>query len=248
MSATTRDRPGQGQRRTDRGADPLGGRPKGGDKEPRRSGPRSLAAAIFGRTHPTGADGSHACTLVWIDAREAVIIRWDGGGIEIDRLESDVPAHHRATGHVRHDPTMRHGGGGGSQTAGEPHRLEHLARFVAQAASHVSPDDDLIVLGPGTVREHFERYVRVADRRRGCLRDITGEASPRRTDRQLAARLRHAVGADPRRREVGGHRWTEPPVEQPSGRMTLGPRRVVEKRSARPSRRTTVSGGEPDGE
>lgn len=95
-------------------------------------------------------------TLVWIDAREAVIVRWQHDRPRLERVESEVPAHHRATGHVRHDPGVRHGGGGPPQTAGEPHRLEHLDRFVEQIANRLPPGDDLLILGPGTVRERLE--------------------------------------------------------------------------------------------
>ncbi|HSL76351.1 MAG TPA: hypothetical protein VK867_05360, partial [Candidatus Limnocylindrales bacterium] len=56
--------------------------------------------------------------LVWIDAREATIVRVSGDGATVRRLESEVPAHHRSTGHVRHEPSVRHGGGR-DQSAGE---------------------------------------------------------------------------------------------------------------------------------
>jgi hypothetical protein len=44
-------------------------------------------------------------TLVWIDSREAIIVRWLDGTARLERLESEVPAHHRATGHVRQHAT-----------------------------------------------------------------------------------------------------------------------------------------------
>jgi hypothetical protein len=157
------------------------------------------------------------CTLVWIDAREAVIVGWHGDSAQIERVGSDVPAHRRSTGHVRHDPATRHGGGGSPQSAGEPHRLEHLERFVDLVAARLPPDDDLIVLGPGTVREHLERHVREIDDRQGRVRDISAEPSPRRTERQLVARLRHVLDADPPRRTVGAYRWTKPPVDDTPG-------------------------------
>ena len=37
-------------------------------------------------------------TLVWLDAREAVVARWRDGAISLDRIESDVPPHRRGTG------------------------------------------------------------------------------------------------------------------------------------------------------
>ncbi len=172
---------------------------------------------------------SRPSTLVWIDAREAVIVRLQGKRASLERVESDVPAHHRSTGHVRHDPGVRHGGGGPPQTAGEPHRLEHLGRFVEQVARQLPEDDDLVILGPGTVREHLEHRVRELDERHGRSRGISCEAAARLTDPQLIARLRHEVGADLRRRTVGAYRWSDPSAHRPSGQVQLAPHRVVEK-------------------
>ena len=122
-------------------------------------------------------------TLVWIDSREAIIVRWLDGEVRLVRVESDVPAHHRATGHVRHDPTVRHGGGGISQTAGEPHRIEHLNRFVGQVAKRLQPGDDVLILGSGTVHERLERQLGQSGSHHGRHRRVACEASPRLTDR-----------------------------------------------------------------
>jgi hypothetical protein len=173
--------------------------------------------------------GTRPSTLVWIDAREAVIVRWQGAGARIERMASDVPAHHRATGHVRHDPSVRMGGGGPPQWASESHRLEHLDHFVEDVANLVAPDDDVLILGPGTVRERLERHLREGDEHHGRRRDLTCEASPPLTDRQLVARLRAVAGADPRRRTVGAYRWSKPPLQPKSGQVPAQPRRVVEK-------------------
>jgi hypothetical protein len=176
-----------------------------------------------------GDEVTRPSTLVWIDAREAVIVRWQEGRAGVERLASDVPAHHRSTGHVRHDPAVRQGGGGPPQTAGEPHRLEHLGQFIEEVASRLAPDDDLLILGPGTVHEHLERLIRERDQHHGRHRDMTCEASPPLTDRQLIARLRHMAGEDPRRRTVGAYRWSEPTLQRESGQVQVRPRRVVEK-------------------
>jgi hypothetical protein len=139
-------------------------------------------------------------TLVWIDARQAIVVSWLEDRAQVEKLESDVPDHRKSTGHVRHDSTMRHGGGGAPQTAGEPRREEYLDRFVALVAEHLPKDDDLLILGPGTTRERLERRVRELDQHHLHHRIVTTEASPPRTDRQLIARLRHLAGADPSRR------------------------------------------------
>jgi hypothetical protein len=176
-------------------------------------------------------DEARPTTIVWIDSREAIIVRLRKGRTRLERVASEVPAHRRATGHVRHEPAIRHGGGGSPQTAGEPHRLEHLKRFVTRVAGRLAPDDGLLVIGPGTVHERLARQVTESDKHRGHPRAIVCEASPPLSDRQLIARVRRSSGVEPRRRTVGAYRWTLPHEHLPSGRAHI-PRRV----SAKPSR------------
>ena len=180
----------------------------------------------MGTLMTTKANAHRASTLVWIDAREAVIIRMQGDRARIERVESEVPPHHQATGHVRHDPAIRHGGG--AQSAGEPHRIEHLNVFVGDIANRLAAGDDLLVLGAGTVHERLTRHLSESDGHHGRHREIACEASLRLTDRQLIARLRRFSGSEPRMRSVGAYRWSEAPVHRPSGQAHL-PRRVVDK-------------------
>jgi hypothetical protein len=175
------------------------------------------------------SDDGRSATLVWIDAREAVIVRRHGDRARIVRVESEVPAHHRATGHVRHDPAVRHGGGGSPQSAGEPHRIEHLNRFVGDIVNRLGPDDDLLILGPGTVRERLARQLASSDRHHGRHRDIACESSPPMTDRQLIARLHMFEGVEPRRHTVGAYRWSHQSAQPPSGQTQPPPRRVIDK-------------------
>ncbi len=167
-------------------------------------------------------------TLVWIDAAEARIVRLRGDQTRLERVESEVPAHHRATGHVRHDPAVRHGGGG-PQAAGEPHRIEHLNRFVGDIANRLAADDNLLILGPGAVHERLARHLSDSDGRHGRQREIACQKSQRLTDRQLQARLRRFAGVEPRRRSLGAYRWSDLSGRRPSGRADLSPRRVVSK-------------------
>jgi hypothetical protein len=169
-------------------------------------------------------EATRPVTVVWIDSREARIVR---GVAHVERLESEVPAHHRSTGHVRHDPLVRHGGGGPAQTAGEPHRLEHLERFLDQVMGRLSPEDDLLIVGPGTVRVHLACRLRDADRHRGAARRILTEPARPVTDRQLMARSRVLAGGPARRVTVGAYRWSAP--RGPAGASRSWPRRVAEK-------------------
>jgi hypothetical protein len=181
-----------------------------------------------------GDDMTRSHAIVWIDAREAVIVRWQDAEAHLERVSSEVPAHHRATGHVRHDPAVRLGGGP-PKAAGEQHRLEHLDQFVDAVADRLPDDDDLLILGPGTVYERLGREVRERDQRHGRDRLLTCEAAPPVTDRQLIARLRHLAGSDAPRRTAGACRQSGPPRRRPSGQLLLQPRRV-EKASRRRDR------------
>lgn len=152
-------------------------------------------------------------TLVWIDAHEAIVLSWLDDRAHVERLELDVPDHRKSTGHVRHDNNFRHGGGGAPQTAGDPRREEHLDRFVDLVARRLPAEDDVLIVGPGTVREHLERRVREHDQHLLHRRTVTVSASGPRTERQLIAQLRHAVGAEAPRRPAREQRDQEPARE-----------------------------------
>lgn len=154
---------------------------------------------------PAWRAGPGPATLVWIDTERAVIGRCLGPSAEptTEGLTSDVPAHHRSTGHVRHDPT-RHGGGGPAADLIERSRQEHLRRFIEQVAQHI-PDDAVEILGPGTTREHLVRRLRERDVAQGVWRDIRCVPSEALTERQFVARLRYLAGRPaPRRRSPAG--------------------------------------------
>jgi hypothetical protein len=183
-----------------------------------------------------GGSGGHgtgrSAVLVWIDTREALIARWLEDAPVLERLESDVPAHHKSTGLVRFNPAVRHGGGGRPQEAGEPHRLEHLAQFVKGVGERLDAAQEIVVIGPGTVREHLVGHLHDLDDARNRIRPITTEAAPRLTRRQLIARLRQLVHEEPRRGIAGAHRWSEPAAVRASG----APMAIARRAGPRPPR------------
>jgi hypothetical protein len=140
-------------------------------------------------------------TVVWVDAERAVICRWHLETVRIVRIESDVPAHHRSTGHVRHSPGIPHAGGR-AQDSGEAHRLEHLRGFLADVARAVPPDDHVWLLGPGQTHERLAMILSADDRERGRRRDVRSSPAGLLSDRQLTARARELAGDPPRRRRA----------------------------------------------
>jgi len=141
-------------------------------------------------------------TLVWIDSREAYLVRWPGGADSVEHLLSDVPPHHRATGTGQHDPGRSPYGGGVPQPEVEGRRLEHLSHFISQAAARVPTDDSVLILGPGTVREQLYRDLAEADERAHRPRTLATRPSGPLTVRQMVATLRTEAGDAPKRKPI----------------------------------------------
>ena len=167
-------------------------------------------------------------TLVWIDARDATVARWRNGEAVIERIESNVPVHHASTGHVRHDPMVRHGGGGWEQTAGDPRRQERLDRFVEAVRDRLPATGGVEIIGPGSVRRRLQDLIVHGDERQRRTRPVSSHPARRLTDPQLVARLHELRGDVSRRQTVGAFRWTGPQPHRSSG-DERPPRHVVEK-------------------
>jgi hypothetical protein len=144
-------------------------------------------------------------TLAWLDAEEAILLRWPGvegppGDPVPERLSSDVPSRHRATGRVRHDPRVRPGGGGIPDDRLERRREQLLESFLRGVAARIPPGDRVVLLGPGSVRERLAAELRADDSRARRARPIESRPAGRMTERQLLAWLRASAGVAPERR------------------------------------------------
>lgn len=128
-------------------------------------------------------------TLAWIDSRQAYVVRWHDGEALVSHLESDVPAHRAESGFTPQDEV-------------EGRRLEHLARFVAQVAARLPADDDLLLIGPGTVREHLANEIGHRDAQAHRTRRVACRAARPLTVPQLVALLRHEIGDEPPRKPI----------------------------------------------
>jgi hypothetical protein len=154
--------------------------------------------AVMTAHRGTGPERGDPATLVWIDSEEALIVRWEGAA-RIERMVSDVPPRHRSTGHVRHDPMVRHGGGGVPEDRIARERLERLRQFVHAVAGHVPAGDDVRIVGPGDVRLRLGRLLRDEDRRVGRHRMVDTRAAGPLTERQLVQHVREIAGDPPPR-------------------------------------------------
>ncbi len=144
--------------------------------------------------HARISDG--ATTLVWIDSEEAIIVRWEDRAT-VERVRSDAPGRCRSGGHVRIDPTDRHGGG--TADAAERARREQLRQFVDEVATRVPASDDVLVVGPGVLRGRLERTLREGDRHKARQRVVHSAAAERLTEQELVAHVRALAGDAPPR-------------------------------------------------
>jgi hypothetical protein len=149
---------------------------------------------------------AHDQSLVWIDTRRAVVLTWEGERLNTLRLTSDVPPHRTSSGHIRHDPSVRHGGGS-DQSAGEARRTEHLRRFVEQVAGTIPVTHPVVVIGPGETREQLQHVLVQSDIDHGRLREVDCRSAGRLTEPQLVARLRELAGAPAPRATAGSWPW-----------------------------------------
>ena len=139
-------------------------------------------------------------TIVWLDARGARIVRWAEGPV-IDEVPAEIPVHHRSTGHVRYDPSSRHGGSG-PRAARDGRREEHLRAVLQAIADHLPPDESLELIGPGTLHARLAELVGQLDQRHGSTRQIESRHCGPMTDPQLIERLRLRLGRPAPRRQV----------------------------------------------
>ena len=159
--------------------------------------------------HANHSGAVRPVTLIWIDARDATLVRWRDAVASVARIESDVPPHHRDSQHPDHDDSPA-ADSGEPADGGGARRLEHLARFIRVVAARIPVDDDLMVLGPGTVREDLERVIRTDDRLHHRSRGVLAAAAERMTEPQLIARARGFAGdAAPRRPRQASSRTTK---------------------------------------
>lgn len=144
---------------------------------------------------------------VLIDSEGATLVHWREGDIRIERLESDIPAHHRSVGHVREGRGQH--GGTGARSAGESPRLEHRRAFIEQVVAALA-EHDLLILGPSQMPGALARAVERADRHAVGERDRHIEVRPvdQLTEPQLVAITAEFAGA-PSRRQLPGGRQTD---------------------------------------
>jgi hypothetical protein len=136
---------------------------------------------------------------VLINSDGATLVHWHEGNVRVERLESDIPAHHRSVGHVRMGSGQH--GGSGDHSAGEGPRLEARRAFIKQVVAAL-PEHDLLILGDSQMPGALASAVTAADQHSIRERDRRVEVRTvdRLTEHQLVAATAEFAGAPSRRK------------------------------------------------
>jgi hypothetical protein len=132
-------------------------------------------------------------SLVWIDARRAVIATWRAGAPHIDTVAADIPPRDRSVGHVRQDPAIRHGGGQ-RQDKLDHRRADREREFLEAVTARIPATGRVDVIGSGEMHVHLARRLREAPGATASPREVTTEPAKPMTDAQVVARLRELAG------------------------------------------------------
>lgn len=156
--------------------------------------------------------------VVWMDARGAVIVNWDGEPA-FERIESEVPPKRRATGSVRRGPARPYGGGRVPGHGTEGRHLDRMREFFGDVAERLADMEHVEISGRGQPHEQFAELLRtLAEKGDGSPTVTTRRLARRPTDPQLAARLRKLTDTQLPRQSSGPYR-PEPPATTASGRV-----------------------------
>jgi stalled ribosome rescue protein Dom34 len=93
---------------------------------------------------------------VWIDQRQARIVRLDDDEVTLHTIDSDVEREPKSLGHAGGVPA------GGKTPSSEPRHLEHrreqeFKAFFSDVIKAVSKADELVIIGPGMTRTHLSK-------------------------------------------------------------------------------------------
>jgi hypothetical protein len=164
------------------------------------------------------AGAADGVAVVWIDARHAVIVRWDDDEPLTNWIESGVPAWRRAVGSVRRGPARPYGGGRVAGHGTENQYVGRMREFFSDVADRLADLDHVEVSGRGLPHQEFAALLtQLADKSDNELSVTTRPLARRPSEAQLGARLRKLSDQTLPRRTSGPYRPL-PPATAASGR------------------------------
>lgn len=123
---------------------------------------------------------------LWIDHRNAVIVRLEDGRESVEIIESNMEKHIRPAGGAR--SKLPYGPQDVMKENGRERKFRlHLAHWYDVVAGKLSKADELFIFGPGEGKNEFRKHIEGTEL---ALRLAGVETVDRMTTRQIAAKVR----------------------------------------------------------
>lgn len=123
---------------------------------------------------------------LWIDHRQAIIVRFFDYGEDIVRLNSNLPKHIRFSG-ASHDRDELNPHDDSAEDKRDKRFNQLLNHYYDEVILRLASADSIHILGPGEAKIELEKRLTKSEL---LSASVTLEAADKMTERQITARLR----------------------------------------------------------
>jgi hypothetical protein len=123
---------------------------------------------------------------LWLDHRQAIIVRFFDYGDDIIRLVSDLPKHIRFSG-VSYDRTELNPHNDFAEDKRDKRFKQLLNHYYDDVILSLASADSILILGPGEAKLELQKRLTKSE---FVSAEITVETADKMTERQVAARVR----------------------------------------------------------
>lgn len=141
------------------------------------------------RIQPEGERLMHERCGIWIDHREALIVRFAGGDYEVERIQSPVESRHKSTGgSLGSRPYVHRSVNSAARSDQRRHNEWH--RHYQTVLSKIHGVNSVFILGPGPAKKEFATFLRANAETELEVSEV--RPAKRMTSKQLIAAVREA--------------------------------------------------------
>jgi hypothetical protein len=130
---------------------------------------------------------------VWIDQRNAFIVRPSSKNCDVVEILSDVESHRKSTGGKAKSEPYMHESGPSSASHREHATQNALNKYLSEVATHLVGETNILLLGPGKAKQKL-RNLLIEGNDHHKESDISLKASETMTQSQLKAAVMSHFG------------------------------------------------------
>lgn len=132
---------------------------------------------------------------IWLDHREAIIVKLKDDSYTVDRIESEVESRHRSTGGTRGQRPFNHRSVN-SAARSDRRRHNEWQHHYQHILSRMPKSGSVLLLGPGPAKTEFLGYLNELGV--NGIKIVGVEGTRRLTLGQLVARIKTTFGVETR--------------------------------------------------